>query len=627
MPMDNFYLNEIVTELAPILIGRRLTRVALDGSDLRLDFGGTRLGLVARLAGYDPALFLVSDKRRKRDSIGSPPKTDQAQTHSAQQLLLQLRSKLVGAGVTAIDKDPQDRVVSLSMTASGFGVHDSGFRIILSLTGRSANVLLVGQSGLIEAAFKEAGPIQIGNTPPAPQPAHFDPQAVLSFVTGRELTSNEILDSYFGRSSPFTSLHRREFLCRSDLGSASKALLTLVEDLFKNKRKPVIYSSFPLDDAASRHVMEFDRPDGDSVIGQRGPRQDLGAAGSAGSGADIILSCIELTVASGMHRYEFASFSEAAEVYSESKAAAMARRERYTRLTSALETRLKKLRAALRSIQADLARFSEAETFKRSGDLLLANLNHARIEGTIAWVKDYYDSDQPEIEIEINEDQTLQQAAAAYYEKYQKARRAVKTLYPRAREIGNQISKTEDLLARLLQEPDLHLIEEAESLAGIAREIRPGARAGSGPRTPGAPIKSSRTRRNRGPEIGRRFLSSDGYEIVVGRNDSENDAITFRVAGSLDIWLHAADYPGSHVVVRNPSRQPVPQRSIIEAAQIAAFYSQARRQGKAAVNYTQRKFVSKPPKAKPGLVRLSGYKTMVVEPRIPSALDETNRTP
>src|SRR5215831_19933863 len=151
MPMDNFYLNEIVTELAPILIGRRLTRVALDGSNLRLDFGGARLGLVARLAGFDPALFLVSDKRRKRDSIGSPPKTDQAQTHSAQQLLLQLRSKLVGAGVTAIDKDPQDRVVSLSMTLSGFGVQD--FRIILSLTGRSANVLLVGQSGLIEAAF------------------------------------------------------------------------------------------------------------------------------------------------------------------------------------------------------------------------------------------------------------------------------------------------------------------------------------------------------------------------------------------------------------------------------------------------------------------------------------------
>ena len=625
--MDNFYLNEIVTELAPILIGRRLTRVALDGSNLRLDFGGARFGLVARLTGYDPALFLASDKRRKRDSIGSPPKTDQAQSHSAQQLLLQLRSKLVGAGVTAIDKDPHDRVVSLSMTPSGFGVQDSDFRIILSLTGRSANVLLVGQSGLIEAAFKEAGPIQIGNTPPPPPPpAHFDPDAVVSFVAGRELTSDEVLDSYFGPSSPFTSLYRREFLCRSDLASPSKALQTLVEDLFKNKRKPLIYSSFPPDDTAGRAI-ELDRPEGDAVIGQRRPCRNLGGGGSLGSGTDIILSCIEMTVASGMRRYEFASFSEAAEVYSESKAAAMTRRERYSRLKNALETRLKKLRAALRSIQADLTRFSQAERFKRSGDLLLANLNDARIEGTVVWVKDYYDSDQPEIEIEINEDQTLQQAAAAYYEKYQKARRAVKTLGPRAREIGNQISKTEDLLGRLLQEPDPRLIEEAESLAGISREIKPGARAGSGLRTLGAPIKSSRTRRNRGPEIGRRFLSSDGYEIVVGRNDSENDAITFRVAGSLDIWLHAADYPGSHVVVRNPSRQPVPQRSIIEAAQIAAFYSQARREGKAAVNYTQRKFVSKPPKAKPGLVRLSGYKTLVVEPRIPSALDETNRTP
>ena len=640
--MDNFYLNEIVAELAPILIGRRLTRATMDGNDLRLDFGSARFGLVARLTGYDPALFLTSDKRGKRDSPARPQHTEQGHSRSAQQLLLQVRSKLTGAGVSGIVKHPYDRVVSFTLTpAASFGAQVSDFTIILSLTGRSANVLLVGQSGLIEAAFKEAGPIRIGSTPPQPRPVVFDPDALLTIAAGRELTSNEILDSYFGRSSPFTNLYQREFLCRAGLGSPSSALQTLVEDLYKNERKPIIYSSFPLDDAAGR-AMDFDlQPSADAAYGRRSSVESFGNAlpetphtvkprrGNdsmpAGEGAEIILSCIELTFAKGMRRYDFPTFSEAAEVYSESIAAVRAHRERYNRLTSALETRLKKLRAALRSIQADVARFGEAERFKRSGDLLLANLNDARVEGGVARVKDYYDSDQPEIEIEINQDETLQQAAAAYYERYQKARRALKTLGPRAGEVGFQISKTEDLLASLLREPDLRRIEEAESFAGIGRDSRTRVRAGSG--APVRPIKSPKSRRNRGPEIGRRFLSSDGYEIVVGRNDSENDAITFRVAGSLDIWLHAADYPGSHVVVRNPTRQPVPQRSIIEAAQIAAFYSQARRQTKAAVNYTQKKFVSKPPKAKPGLVRLSGYKTIVVEPRIPAALDETNRIP
>ena len=92
------------------------------------------------------------------------------------------------------------------------------------------------------------------------------------------------------------------------------------------------------------------------------------------------------------------------------------------------------------------------------------------------------------------------------------------------------------------------------------------------------------------------------------------DFITFRVARPQDVWLHAADYPGSHVVIRNPRRDSVPHRTIIEAAEVAAFYSQAKRESKAAVHYTERKFVTKPPKAKPGLVRLSSFKTLFVEP-------------
>ena len=103
---------------------------------------------------------------------------------------------------------------------------------------------------------------------------------------------------------------------------------------------------------------------------------------------------------------------------------------------------------------------------------------------------------------------------------------------------------------------------------------------------------------------------------MVGRNDRDNDVLTFRVARPHDIWLHAADYPGSHAIIRNPTRdaQP-PQRTIAEAAELAAFYSQAKREGKAAVHYAQKKFVSKPPRSKPGLVRLSSFKTILVAPR------------
>jgi predicted ribosome quality control (RQC) complex YloA/Tae2 family protein len=112
----------------------------------------------------------------------------------------------------------------------------------------------------------------------------------------------------------------------------------------------------------------------------------------------------------------------------------------------------------------------------------------------------------------------------------------------------------------------------------------------------------------------RRFVSSDGFEILVGRTSAANDAITFKVAKPSDLWLHAADYPGSHVVVRNPTRAPLPHRTILEAAQLAAFYSKAGSDGVVEVRYTQRKFVTKPRGAPPGLVRLSEFKSVAVRP-------------
>src|SRR4029453_7742070 len=114
----------------------------------------------------------------------------------------------------------------------------------------------------------------------------------------------------------------------------------------------------------------------------------------------------------------------------------------------------------------------------------------------------------------------------------------------------------------------------------------------------------------------RRFVSSDGLEILVGKKAPDNDYLTFRIARSLDLWLHAADYPGSHVVIRRAGRKEVPHTTLIEAAELAAFYSDARGQSKAAVRYTEKKFVNKPKRSAPGLVSLASFRTIMAEPRV-----------
>ena len=123
---------------------------------------------------------------------------------------------------------------------------------------------------------------------------------------------------------------------------------------------------------------------------------------------------------------------------------------------------------------------------------------------------------------------------------------------------------------------------------------------------------------SRGGTRHRLAVGRDGYrrfEILVGRAAKDNDHLTFKVARPNDLWLHSADYPGSHVVVRNPTRTEVPHRTIIEAAQLAAYYSRANKNPKVDVHYTQRKFLAKPKGAAAGLVRMSRFRNITVEPR------------
>lgn len=113
-----------------------------------------------------------------------------------------------------------------------------------------------------------------------------------------------------------------------------------------------------------------------------------------------------------------------------------------------------------------------------------------------------------------------------------------------------------------------------------------------------------------------RAIRLDGKEILIGKGARENDELTFTVAGPEDFWLHVADYSGSHVVVRNPNKDRDLDESVLtKAAQLAAYFSQARNSSKVEVHYTKRKHVMKPRRAKPGLVRLGEFKSITVEPK------------
>jgi predicted ribosome quality control (RQC) complex YloA/Tae2 family protein len=561
--MENLYLAAVVREMTDEVLGRTVARVSLSESTLLFDLKLSRdRVLLASLDRASPALY-VSGLDRER--VTSAARASDA-------FISLLRKHVTGAKVVSLTKDPLDRVVRIGFESFDAGGNWQQSVLVLSLTGRSANAWLLDSTGAAIGSFREVAL----DAPPVQVEEAAGLEEAIEHLDG-SMSHEQVLERFFGSASRFGPLLRREFIARSHHGNAVHALGSLVSDLSRSEVS-LVYSAVPLEQIGER------------LINLR---------------EDLVLSHIELSHTRTMLRRQFTSFSEAADHYYQSRSRAKKLQELYNSVKQLLTREVKKRESAMEAIEADQARFDDPDNLKRRGDLILANLATARVEGSSVTVVDYYDPLLPEIQIEVPDNKTLQQSAADYFSRYQKARRALTAIAARRQQVSLHLEPLRDLLRELEQEPTSDRISKTRD--SLDRLLGKGA-------SKDAKRWTGRTKEKIG-KPGRRFISTDGFEVMIGRNDRDNDVLTFRVARSLDIWMHAADYPGSHVIISNPSRNLVPQRTIAEAAELAAFYSQAKREGKAAVHYTQRKFVSKPPRAKPGLVRLSSFKTILVEPR------------
>ncbi len=297
----------------------------------------------------------------------------------------------------------------------------------------------------------------------------------------------------------------------------------------------------------------------------------------------------------------FETLSEALDVYYLDKEAEKTFQAKAKSAQGKLNQEIKKREKLVKKLNQDLVNHGDAESWKRYGDLILANLAMAKRAGNKVFVTDFYDENTPTVEIEIDENQTLTEAAEKFFKKYTKARNALEEISKRLEIVRQEIENLELQKARLekaFEEKDENILSEF-----LGEKIE-------------KTLVKTKEKQTENFTGARRYASTDGFEILVGKGAKDNDFLTFRVAKPADLWLHAADYPGSHVVVKNPNRGEIPPKTLIEAAQIAAFFSQAKTQTKVAVHYTQKKFVNKPKGAVVGLVSLASFKTILVEPKM-----------
>lgn len=255
-----------------------------------------------------------------------------------------------------------------------------------------------------------------------------------------------------------------------------------------------------------------------------------------------------------------------------------------------------KLRRRLAAWQEDLAKAEKYKPYARYGELIKANLGTIRKGQTNVTLVDYFDEELPNLTIPLEQSKTPQGNMDDYFRKHRKHLTAERELHPRI-EAGQ---KELELLRAELTAIEQGTWQAPEKPLPIMRRRNP-TRAG----------------REKGPREQRqspfrRFTSSDGLAIYVGRNARENDELTFGLAKSDDLWLHARGTPGSHVVVRLEKGSDPPPETIRDAATLALLYSDLKKSGKGEIIYTRRKWVKKAKGQAPGAVTVTQEKSLHV---------------
>jgi predicted ribosome quality control (RQC) complex YloA/Tae2 family protein len=251
----------------------------------------------------------------------------------------------------------------------------------------------------------------------------------------------------------------------------------------------------------------------------------------------------------------------------------------------------------IEKLKTTLTEAEKAEEFQRHGELLTANLFAAKKGMKEIEVINYYDENGETVVITLDPRKTPSENAQKYFSKYQKAKNSVAIVLEQIEKAHDEVEYFDRLLqqVQVASPKDIEEIREELIEGGYIRERQ---------------RKKKKLGQNAKPILDH-YIASDGTEIIVGKNNKQNDYLTNKLAARDEIWLHTKDIPGSHVVIR--SKEP-DEETIHEAATLAAYFSKARQSSSVPVDFTKVRFVKKPSGAKPGFVIYENQQTVYVTP-------------
>ncbi len=501
--------------------------------------------------------------------------------------------------ITAVEQVGLDRVLKLTIAPTSEVFEASPKAIIAEVMGKYSNIILVDEaSGNILESIKHIDETMsryrevlpgLTYTPPPQQdkwhPLKLDQDAFFNLVENQKVGWRFLFNQIDGLSPTLA----KEIIARVN-DSAT------LDDLWRAYQQVV--GCFQSSDSRPQVLIEAD-----NATENPGSDEDASYPNRLEDGDKVVaVSALKLTQFPNTESRHFETMSEALSAYYD----AVTREEAIQSERNTLRQILDKMTTALErkqvSLRQDLENAEQAEDYRIKGELLTANLHQVERGQTVIQVQNYYSSDLSVLPIELDPQLGPSENAQQYFKKYTKAKRGVSVIH---RLIADNEAEQEALQAYASE------VEEAKGLKqlrGIQSEFR---KKGW--------IKETKRQSKQSQSAGafRKYISPDGFQIYVGRNSKENDLLLRRIASSRDMWLHAKQIHGSHVIIRNPENKPgIPMPTLLKAAQIAAFFSKAQHSSYVPVDYTWFRYVVKPKGTAPGFVNYTHEKTLHVEPSV-----------
>lgn len=480
-----------------------------------------------------------------------------------------LRKHLEGSILESIEQNGLERVITFSFKGRNELGDVSYKKLIVELMGRHSNIIFIDNGVILDSIkhispsvsqYRTVLPGQPYNEPPHMDklnPLEMDENSLirkLDFNKGK--IDQQIRDTFSGLSPQVLNeiLFQAKFTNRDTLPAAFTKVLAPVKE--QN------YTPFMITDSAK---------DAFSVI----PLEHLQGK-----------------------RTFFDSVHEMLDRYYVDKAERDRVKQRAHDLERFLRNEYQKNKKKIIKLEKSLSDADKAKKQQKFGELLTANMHLVSQGQKEVTVIDYYDPEQNELIIPLSSQKTASQNAQQFFKKYHKLKNSIAY-------VNEQLTsaKTEmDYLDTLIQQVE---IATTRDLDDIREELENG-----GYLKKKIDNKKKKKKKPTKPSV-ERYVSSEGVDLYVGKNNTQNEYLTTRLARQDDTWLHTKDIPGSHVVIRH---QDFSEQTLLEAANLAAYFSKSRMSGQVPVDYTLIRHVKKPNGAKPGYVTYDNQTTLFVTP-------------